>query len=189
MDDIDLNKIGGTSVSKLKNRSNPSPQDSAQNTEIEIDYNALLSELNQDNKIDTKNNERDVQIRSLQNTNDSKKSKKNINMNSFVRNLETNIENLNKKPISSIQLNGEEIPKIEKPVEVKEKSYIDMMVEFKYLDIIISVLLFTLLNNKVVIELIYRLPYINNIDSHLPNLIIRSIIFGLLLYIIKKYYL
>ena len=104
-------------------------------------------------------------------------------MNNFVRNLETNLDNLGKSNnnINSI--------KIKKNVNItKDKSYLAQFVEYKYLDILISMLLFLLLNNKLTIETIYRILSLN-IDNPYPNLIIRTIIFGALIFLIKKYYL
>lgn len=60
-------------------------------------------------------------------------------------------------------------------ISIPKKSY-------EYKDIIILVLLFMILNNKFIIELIYKLPITN---SYL-NLMIRSIIFILSLYLVKK---
>jgi hypothetical protein len=118
----------------------------------------------------------------------SRKKKKNINMNSFVRNLETNLENLNNS--NSNNMNNDSI-KINDNPKIDNKSqeeYYDIISNFKYMDILLSVLLFLLLNNKLSIETIYRIPNMS-LDNPYPNLIIRAIVFGLLLFIIKKYYL
>lgn len=157
MEEFDLESMGGTSVSDLKKReSNISESDKLPKFSYDID-----------NKIKPK-----------------KTKKKSINMNNFVRDLETNLENLSKKPIqydniNSINLKGN-------INNEKSSTFYEQCIEFKYLDIIFSILLFLLLNNKLSIETIYKIPYI---DSPYPNLIIRSIIFGLLLFLIKKYYL
>ena len=173
--ELDLNDIGGPSISNLKNKKE----------EIEIDYSKILDELDINNinnniSYETKEN----QIKNIQNTNESKKSKKNINMNSFVRNLETNIENLSKN-ISNIP--HETIKIITKTNEKTDKSIYEQIIEFKYIDIIFCILLFMLLNNKLTIETIYKLPYINIENGVFLNLLIRSIMFGLILFIIKKY--
>lgn len=175
--EIDLNDIGGTSISKLKKKN--------EDIEIDIDYSKILDEINNDTCVNNISYEsKENNIRNIQNTNNSKKSKKNINMNSFVRNLETNIENLSKKPVDSIQYNNNN-----NIVDNYEKTLYEQIVEFKYMDIIFCVLLFMLLNNKLTIETLYRLPYINIETGALPNLLLRSFIFGLVLFIIKKYYL
>jgi hypothetical protein len=165
--DFDLNNMDehniGNRVDKLKCENN-------KDQEIELDYNIILSDINE-----LQPNPKKSQTREL-----TRKEKKNINMNSFVRNLETNLENLSKndinnnKNIDSIKINKE-----------KDKTYLSIIMEYKYLDIIFSILLFLLLNNKLTIETIYKLPYMN-LDNPLPNLIIRAIIFGILIFIIKN---
>jgi hypothetical protein len=46
-----------------------------------------------------------------------------------------------------------------------------------------------ILNNKFIIDIIFNyVPYIKNINNPYPNLLIRSLIFGLILYFYKKYY-
>ena len=51
---------------------------------------------------------------------------------------------------------------------------------------IIIILLFILLNNRDLIILIYRLPFIKNIESQYPSLIIRGIILALIIYYLRK---
>jgi hypothetical protein len=180
MDDSD--NIGGTSISKLKNMK----QVKNDLSDIEIDYSTILDDIKQDPEINIpKQDARENAMKSIQSTNDSKKKKKNINMNSFVRNLETNIENLSKKNINdeSVQI------VVPSKNDVPEKTWCDQFIEFKYLDIIFGVLLFMILNNRLTIETLYKLPYMNPEVSTVPNLLLRSIIFGILLFLIKKYIL
>jgi hypothetical protein len=54
----------------------------------------------------------------------------------------------------------------------------------KYNYIIISLLVFMLLNNKSIIELIYYIPFVK--DKIFLNLLIRTIIFGIILTLYKK---
>ena len=54
----------------------------------------------------------------------------------------------------------------------------------KYNDIFISLLIFMLLNNKSVIELIYNISFVK--DKVILNLLIRTIIFGVILILYKK---
>lgn len=54
----------------------------------------------------------------------------------------------------------------------------------KYNDIFISLLIFMLLNNKSVIELIYNISFVK--DKVFLNLLIRTIIFGVILILYKK---
>ena len=51
----------------------------------------------------------------------------------------------------------------------------------------IVLLLFILLNNKDLIELINRIPYIAEMNSDYPSLIIRGLMLGLIIYNLKKY--
>ena len=184
MDDIefDLDNMGGTSIDKLRNMN--------QDNDIDIDYSTILEDINNTSINTNVNNmacnSRDNMMKSIKSNNTSRKKKKNINMNSFVRNLETNLENLNNSNSmnnDSIKLNDN--PKIDNNIQ---GGYYDMISNFKYMDILLSVLLFLLLNNKLSIETIYRIPNMS-LDNPYPNLIIRAVIFGLLLFIIKKYYL
>ena len=167
MEEFDLENMGGTSISDLKKR-----EVNSEPVELYISESDKLPKFSYDidNKIKPK-----------------KTKKKSINMNNFVRDLETNLENLSKKPsqydnISSINLKGN----INNEKSGGSRTFYEQCIEFKYLDIIFSILLFLLLNNKLSIEIIYKIPYI---DSPYPNLLIRSIIFGLLIFLIKKYYL
>ena len=50
----------------------------------------------------------------------------------------------------------------------------------------IIILLFILLNNRDLIILIYRLPFIKNIESQYPSLIIRGIILASIIYYLRK---
>lgn len=54
----------------------------------------------------------------------------------------------------------------------------------KYNDIFISLLIFMLLNNKSIIELIYNISFVK--DKVFLNLLIRTIIFGVILILYKK---
>lgn len=183
----DSDNIGGTSISKLRNKKQPNNDLS----DIDIDYNTLLDDINSTNHninydphVNIPAHEtRESVMKSIQSSNNSKKNKKNINMNSFVRNLETNIENLSKKNVN------EETVQINVPIknDTSEKTIYDQFMEFKYLDIVFSVLLFMVLNNKLTIETLYKLPYMNPDVTIFSNLLLRTIIFGLLLFLIKKY--
>lgn len=56
-----------------------------------------------------------------------------------------------------------------------------------YIGILIFVLLFMILNNKFIIETIGKISYMKNTTSEYPNLIIRSILFGIIIFYYKKY--
>jgi hypothetical protein len=130
------------------------------------------------------------------------------NMNSIVRDLENNLDNFGKVNLNEpLPVNftksmiPKQIPK-KKPIEfmsnepkksepIKEQTIVDIIrnffrkIEFK--EVIITMLLFIVLNNKIIIEMIYeKIPYVKIIQSPYPNLIIRTIIFGIILIIIKN---
>lgn len=56
------------------------------------------------------------------------------------------------------------------------------------IELLIFILLFIVLNNKFVIDTINMIPYLFHVDFLQPNLLIRGLIFGLLIYYYKKYY-
>jgi len=125
-----------------------------------------------------------------------KKAKKNLNMNMFARNLETKLDNFNNvdkipEKLDTIKLNlsqNVKLSKISKQKEInKDESLLDQVKKQK--DIIISVLLFILLNNKNVIEFIYdNFVFTRDINNPYYNLIIRTLLFAIILYVIKIYY-
>jgi hypothetical protein len=44
------------------------------------------------------------------------------------------------------------------------------------------------LNNKFIIEIIYnKIPYMKTHESTYPNLILRSLVFGILVFIVKRF--
>jgi hypothetical protein len=57
-----------------------------------------------------------------------------------------------------------------------------------YKDIIIYIISFILLNNDYIIKIIYKIPHVNSINSPYPNLIIRTFIFGIIIYLYKIFY-
>lgn len=138
--------------------------------------------------------------------------KKQQNMNRFVRELENNLDNFGKvnlneplpvnftKTMIPKQALNIQKPKITEPMvnieskkePVKEETIIDMVKKFfnkiEFREIVICMLLFMVLNNKLMIELIYnKIPYMNQLDSPYPNLIFRTIFFGIILMFIKKF--
>jgi hypothetical protein len=69
---------------------------------------------------------------------------------------------------------------VKKPVEEPKVSK-----QFEHKDIVIYVVLFIILNSKLLIELIYdKISFTQ--DKPYPNLLIRAIVFGGLLFLIKK---
>jgi len=144
--------------------------------------------------------------------------KKQQNMNRFVRDLENNLDNFSKvnlneplpvnftKPMIPKQVPIFTKPKLvetmgntkqektKQPIQSiqKEETLVDNVKKFfnsiDFREIVICLLLFMVLNNKIIIELIYnKIPYIQNIDSPYPNLLLRTVVFGIILIIIKKF--
>ena len=87
---------------------------------------------------------------------------------------------INVKPIEEV--------KKDKKIELNKQDDSFSKIINEYRDILMYVLIFILLNNKFIIEIIYnKIPFVNKIDNPYPNLIIRSVIFGLLIFAIKKF--
>lgn len=118
-----------------------------------------------------------------------------VNQNTDPSEQSLNLETFSQvPPVETIKMkqNGEQKLETKKILdEHKEKdknTLLSKILGWNYLDIVLYVLIFMLLNNKFVIELIYdRVPYIKTIESPYPNLILRSIIFGVLIFLIKKF--
>jgi len=180
MEEFDLNFDTniGTSVSKLKNNID-------NNSESEIDYDKILDKLDttetNDIKINTKSNEQP----------------NNINMNHFAKKLENKLDNIKKErnlemfadiKRPSTKMNVDTIKfahkELKPPVPIK-KSVEELSNKFEHKDIIIYIVLFIILNSKILIELIYDKISITR-ENPYPNLIIRAIVFGVLLFLIKK---
>jgi hypothetical protein len=114
-------------------------------------------------------------------------------MNNFIRTLETDLDNL---PIVShkkhdmqpldIVIGTSRVSFNEDKNEYIPNTYYEGIMVHR--DIFISILLFMLLNNKIVIEIIYNyIPAFQRMESPYPNLLLRTLIFGLILYLIKKF--
>jgi hypothetical protein len=181
--DLDLNTMGGTSISNLK-KSQQNDIDS------DIDYNKILEDTYSDSKTTSANNSmyetREKQVRAMEVKNDSKKKKKNVNMNSFIRNLETNLDNMSKSHVIDNEDNTSAPQSIEFRTVNEDKTLYEQFCEFKHMDIVIVILIFMLLNNKLTIETLYKIPYIEM--NPYWNLFIRTVIFSVMLYLVKKYY-
>lgn len=57
--------------------------------------------------------------------------------------------------------------------------------KFKYTELIVYMIIFLLLNDKFTVGLVYKLP--NFQSSPYPNLILRTLIFGTLVYLYKRF--
>jgi hypothetical protein len=96
----------------------------------------------------------------------------------------TNPTNLNNQ-VSTLKIKSSDNIQIE---PTKKHTGIFRKIVSEYLDIGLYVLIFMLLNNKFIIEFIYNnIPWVKSIQSPYPNLIIRSVVFGVLIFLIKKF--
>ena len=99
---------------------------------------------------------------------------------SFIKNMENLIKNNNDYDNNYDNDNdNDNYNDNDKKIKNKNKKFFK-----KYNYIIISLLVFMLLNNKSVIGLIYNIPFVK--DKIFLNLLIRTIIFGIILSLYKK---
>ena len=99
---------------------------------------------------------------------------------SFIKNMENLIKNNNDYDNNYDNDNdNDNYNDNDKKIKNKNKKFFK-----KYNYIIISLLIFMLLNNKSVIGLIYNIPFVK--DKIFLNLLIRTIIFGIILSLYKK---
>jgi hypothetical protein len=191
--DIDIDSDIGTSVLKLKSNT----QNDNQNTETDIDYDKILENIN---------NSETIKQKKLPNN----KPKRNVNMEELVKNIESDLDkmdnthipdplpinlnpniiktNKNKNKNPNINKNLNKNFKLDQNNEINIMKSLNKIYNFKHRDIILYILLFMLLNNKFVIELVYeKVPFVKLLDNPYPNLLIRSILFGMLIYLIKKF--
>jgi hypothetical protein len=186
--ELDLNDDMSTPISQLKNKSNLEKQ----NYNNHVDSNDMITPdlmpvLN--NNFDTKRNTIINMMTKEQKQKHRKYKQMNQPINNFIRDLENNLDNFtvvsNKKVESNVHTprvsinedKNEYIPNI----ELNSGCVI-------HREIFISMLLFMIINNKIIIELIYNyIPLFQKMESPYPNLLLRTIIFGLILYLIKKF--
>ena len=117
---------------------------------------------------------------------------KNFNVTSFVSDLERKLDNFDNIKFQPT-INVIKSEKMEDSIKIKskkkkhtlEKKILNILIEAR--EPFIIILLFILLNNKDLIELINNIPYINYFNNDYPSLIIRGGILGLIIYNLKKY--
>ena len=103
----------------------------------------------------------------------------------LIKDLENRLDNIEtSNTIDSLQVNT---TSIKKPKKVTSHKKIINNEKCKYTELIFFMIIFILLNDKFTIETIYKLPYFKNINSPYPNLILRTLLFGLLVYLYKKF--
>lgn len=176
------------------------------------EMSSSIDKIKQDKKYDNREMFKDVQTDTK--CKDCKDSKgKNFDINNFVSDLENKLDNFdnidfqsgptpsnlnedfkNHKKGKLIEKNIEKIGKInsdninikpKKKHNTLDKKILKILVKMR--EPFIVLLLFVLLNNKDLIELINRIPYIAEMNSDYPSLIIRGLMLGLIIYNLKKY--
>lgn len=177
--DIDFSGEIGTNVSKLKD-----------NDDTDIDYDNIIDNLKMSETNNCSNGMCGIKP----------------NMNNFVRKLEKDLDNYpnnNSNPSASNYTKSMEpqnklkniLPSeianvVEPPKEkAKETNYSDYLNKIKKIvstDIFIYTLLFILLNNNIIVKFIQKIPKIDKLDKFHINLIIRTILFVGIIYIIKN---
>ena len=188
--DIDLTNDIGTPIVQLKNKSNNELDNNFNYEDETCNSEMIMHDFNYDNNRNDLINKmsRTIDNNTIRNVETSQSKKQNIN--NFVRNLEINLDNLNQPTpenltTEKINTNVEQNTKIN--TDIIEKTLINKLCKFEYMDILICMLLFILLNNKLVIQSIYDISLLDNINGPYLNLFIRALIFGLILFLTKKF--
>jgi hypothetical protein len=180
MEEFDLNDMIGTKVSNLK-----------ENADTDIDYDNILDNLKM-----SETNKCDNGMCGINNRN---------SMNNFVKNLEKDLDNYqtpqpinytkNMDPQNRLQ---DILPREIANVVESSKDYVKKednniisnitsnLTKLLYNEIFIYTLLFILLNNNIIINLINKIPHIIRFDRFQLNLIIRTGLFGIIIYILKN---
>jgi len=124
-----------------------------------------LSQLNNENK-----NENEMSVLLSQLKNERNNQEQNYDVLKLIKDIDARLDNIevSNKSENTVQTN-------------KTKTNI------KYKEILLFMLLFLVINNKYVIQGIYCIPYINIFNSSYTNLIIRTLIFGLIVLLLQKY--
>ncbi len=178
----------GTSVTKLKQMNRFSD-----NQDTDIDLDAIVENLNNSDTFKPQNENFTSSIIDV-------KPKKDINNN--ARNNSMNLErltdvNLNEPlPVNFSKNmipknNLQKIPKNKKVImnnikENKTNDYVKLCLNYEHIDIVFYSLLFIMLNNKIIIELIYKLQRTRENNNTFLNLLIRTLIFAGGIYFIKN---
>ena len=140
--------------------------------------------------------------------------KQNFNVNSFVKELEINLDNFdnikeNEGPLpSNINFKKESEPKkikkienlentteedneenFEENFEETESSWKQMIYNFlvEVKEPIIIILVFILLNHSDLVRTVAKIPYFNRIPTNYPSLILRGGVLALIVYLLRKY--
>lgn len=107
----------------------------------------------------------------------------------LIKDLEDRLDNieLSNNTSESLLINTDSIKQDDQNPIKQKKSKSIKQTKINYQEIIIYMVIFILLNTKMIIEFIYKIPHLTSINSPYPNLIIRGLIFGLVIYLYKKF--
>lgn len=208
MEDFDFNMDNefGTSVSKLK-ENNTNQEDIINNNPIlesDIDYDKIIENLhNSDTFIQKQNNNINVKhfVKNLENNLDNFNNINNDSIPFYPNNVNTlnfnekdlsfskNHDFFNNKPMPSnftknMLPKKNNIPNYTHQKNNTSNNIYEKYLKCEYIDLIIYGILFILFNNKIITELINKIFKIQNDNA---NLLLRTIIFVIIIYFIKKY--
>ena len=113
-----------------------------------------------------------------------KQNDKDTDLFNIVKDLENRLDNIEMNKTYS---NDDETIQIQTlPKKIKRKKIV-IDNKINYQDFLIYIILFIILNLSFTIEIIYIIPNLKSLNNPYPNLIIRTLIFSLLIYLYKKY--
>jgi purine-cytosine permease-like protein len=110
----------------------------------------------------------------------------------LIKNLSDRLDDIENNNIDSIQM-------IDKPIkkEKEKKKRTDLNhtsnnikkeeKKCNFIELFVYIIIFILLNDQFTVKTIYNIPFFKNVNNPYPNLILRTILFGLLIYLYKKY--
>jgi hypothetical protein len=99
----------------------------------------------------------------------------------LIKDLEDRLDSLEEtKTIDTIQVSSESKKKINNIKKIKNNP-------IKISELIIYMIIFVLLNNPFIVTIIHKFPYFNTLKNPYPNLILRTILFGSIIYLYKRY--
>ena len=189
MDDINLEDYNemGTSIEKIKNPISKGK------------FNPLLNNGDRELFADLETHKKNNVSMQCGNT-------KNFNMNHFIKDIEDNLDHFDNADsegpsASNNDFRHQKETFIESLVDLEDKDDDDSSEEeepdnswnikiynflFGIREPIIIILLFVILNNEELINLIDKIPYVNQLEPPFPSLIIRGILLALIIYMLRK---
>ena len=194
MDEFNLNDFGGTSINNLKNN----------NLNDDIDFDNILNNL--------KMSETEDDTKKMSNCSSGLcgRPQRPVDMTNFAKNINTNLDkmyddtepqpinynkqmekkdNLNKILPKEIYENNDKNNESEENIMKTLNNYYTYFKNnySKVLtqDIVIYSILFLLLNNNFVVNLLYRIVFIYKYEKYHLNLLVRTLLFLILMFLIK----